>query len=89
MTAAHLRKARETLGSTWKLGRPLAAAELGRILGLQGRDPGRSVLDWEAGKFPISGPVSRAIEAWLGGYEPAGRSEALRLSKNRSQDQTP
>jgi hypothetical protein len=53
----------------WGLGRPLHAAELARALRLQGRDPGRSVLDWEAGKTPISGPVSVAIDAMLAGYD--------------------
>jgi len=69
LTGAQLRKARATLGSLWGLGRPLRAAELGRLLRLRGRDPGESVLDWEAGA-PISGPVSVAIEMMLAGAKP-------------------
>lgn len=65
MTGAELRSARKALGSLWGLGRPLQAAELARVLKLTGRDPGRSVLDWEAGKTPISGPVSIAVEYML------------------------
>jgi hypothetical protein len=78
MTGRDIRNARVKLGKLWGLDRPLAAAELGRVLGLEGRDPGRSVLDWEIGKTRVTGPVSRAIEAWLGGYVPAGKDDALR-----------
>jgi integrase len=35
------------------LDRPLRAAELGRALRLQGRDPGRAILDWERGKILV------------------------------------
>jgi hypothetical protein len=70
MTGRDIRRARATLGKLWGLDRPLHAAELGRALRLQGRDPGRSILDWECGKTPITGPVSIAIEAMLAGYEP-------------------
>jgi hypothetical protein len=77
VTPAQIRKARAQLGKMWGLDRPLHAAELGRVLGLKGRDPGESVLDWEGGK-PVTGPVSRAIEAWLGGYRPSGLDDVLR-----------
>jgi hypothetical protein len=68
MTGRDIRKARAKLGKIWGLDRPLRAAELGRALRLQGRDPGRSVLDWESGKTAVTGPVSLAIEAMLAGY---------------------
>lgn len=61
MTPAQIRNARATLGKQWGLDRPLRAAELARVLGLTGRDPGRSVLDWEDGKTRITGPVSLAM----------------------------
>lgn len=77
MTGKDIRKARVTLGKMWGLDRPLHAAELGRALKLRGRDPGETVLDWESGK-PISGPVERAIEAWLAGHTPRGLEQALR-----------
>ena len=70
MTPTELRNARRTLGELWGLGRPLRASEMGRALRLAGRDPGRSVLDWEAGKTPISGPVSVAVQMMLGGCLP-------------------
>lgn len=73
MTAADIRDARARLGEMWGLGRPLRAAELGRILGLRGRDPGESVLDWESGRRPISGPAALAIDAMLAGYRPTTR----------------
>jgi hypothetical protein len=78
MTGKDIRNARVKLGRLWGLDRPLHAAELGRVLGLAGRDPGRSVLDWETEKFPISGPVALSIEAMLAGFEPATKAEALR-----------
>ncbi len=59
MTGYEVRAARAKLGQRW-LGRPLRAAELGRLLGLRGRDPGASVLDWEAGK-QVTGPVALCI----------------------------
>ena len=67
MNGKQIRDARGTLGFAWGLGRPLRASEFGRVLRLQGRDPGRSVLDWESGKAPVSGPVSVAVELMLGG----------------------
>jgi hypothetical protein len=69
MTGAQLRKARATLGQRYGLGRPLRAAELGRLLRLKGRDPGYTVLAWEGGE-PISGPASVAIEMMLAGAKP-------------------
>lgn len=66
---ADIRAARAKLGQLWGLGRPLRAAELGRALRLKGRDPGATVLAWEAGT-PISGPVSVAIEMMLAGAKP-------------------
>ena len=68
MTPAELRAARATLGQMWGLNRHLKMAELGRVLRLQGRDPGASVRDWERGHTPISGPVSLVIEAYLSGW---------------------
>jgi hypothetical protein len=79
MTGADIRKARATLGDMWGLGRPLQAAELGRVLRLQG-DVGASVLAWEAGK-PVSGPVSVAIEMMLAGDRPPTLEEALAQSR--------
>ena len=70
MTPDQLRNARRVLGEMWGLGRPLKASELGRALRLAGRAPGRSVLDWEAGKSPISGPVSVAVQMMLNGCLP-------------------
>jgi len=79
MTAAQIRKARAALGAMWGLDRPLRAAELGRLLRLQGRDPGATVLAWEAGT-PVSGPVSVAIEMMLAGADPPdGRVDRRRV----------
>lgn len=77
MTGRDIRTARAKLGKLWGLNRPLHAAELARALRLTGRDPGRSVLDWEAGK-PVSGPVSVAIEMMLAGAMPPTLQSALR-----------
>ena len=71
MTPSEFRDARAGLGRMWGLGRPLHMSELGRVLRLQGRDPGASVRDWERGHTPISGPVQVAVEAMLAGFKPA------------------
>lgn len=70
MTADEMREARETLGFLWGLERPLFASELARVLRLTGRDPGRSILDYESGKTRISGPLSVAIEMMTDGAIP-------------------
>lgn len=77
MTGSDVRKARAKLGKLYGLDRPLYAAELGRLLGLKGRDPGKSVLEWESGK-PVTGPVSVAVEMMLGGARPPTYPGAIR-----------
>ena len=72
MTQFAITRARDQLGQAYGLGRPLHAAELGRLLGCERRDPGASVLDWENGKRAISGAVAVAIGALLAGYRPPG-----------------
>jgi hypothetical protein len=77
MTGEELRAARRTLGEIWGLGRPLHAAELGRLLGLRGRDPGQSILDWEE-RGP-SGPAAVAVELMLAtGAKPSTFAAAMR-----------
>ncbi|MDZ4374705.1 MAG: helix-turn-helix transcriptional regulator [Phenylobacterium sp.] len=65
-TGEHLRQAREAMG--W------APADLARALRLSSADKhGESrILEMEAGKRPISGPVTVAVEAFLKGYLPVG-----------------
>ena len=70
MTPSDLRMARATLGLMWGRGRPLYMSELGRALGLQGRDQGLTVARWEAGRHAVPGPARVAINAMLGGYRP-------------------
>lgn len=70
MTPERLRDARNTLGHLWGLGRPLRMSEMGRALGLGGRDPGESIRDYERGKTAISGPVSRLVRVYLSGALP-------------------
>jgi len=77
MTGRDIRSARATLGKLWGLDRPLYASELARACGLKGRDPGATVLAWEAGS-PVSGPVSRLIKAYLSGLVPEDIDEVLR-----------
>jgi hypothetical protein len=69
MTGAQVPKARATLGQLG-LGRPLYAAELGRLLRLSGRDPGQTVLRWESGQRGIGGPIALLIELMLAGALP-------------------
>ena len=65
-TGAHLKQAREAMG--W------SPADLARALRLSSADKhGESrVLEMEADKRPISGPVTVAVEAFLRGYLPVG-----------------
>lgn len=70
MTGDELRAARSRLGELWGLGRPLKMAELGRVLGLGGRDPGANVRDYERGTTRISGPLALAVDLMLDGARP-------------------
>jgi hypothetical protein len=65
-TGPHLRQAREALG--WS---PL---ELARALRLAGDDKqgAKRVLEMEAGRRDISGPVTVAVESFLRGFLPNG-----------------
>lgn len=53
MTPEELKSIRKELG--------LTQLEFGRVLGLAGADPSRTVRLWEAGKAPISGPVELCL----------------------------
>ncbi len=75
MTPKQVRAARATLGHLWGFGRPLHASELGRVLRLRGRDPGATVLAWEAGT-PVSGPVTVALEMMLAGAAPPDKPQS-------------
>lgn len=77
MTGEELRDARATLGEAWGLGRPLRMSELGRLLGLGGRDPGESIRDYERGATRISGPIALALELMLAGARPADLARRL------------
>jgi hypothetical protein len=70
MTPVELRAARARLGDMWGLGRPLKCSELGRAIGLSGRDPGQSIIDYERGKTPISGPIAFLVRVYLNGTLP-------------------
>ena len=65
-TGPHLKQAREALG--W------SPAELARALRLAGgEDQGsKRVLEMEAGRRDISGPVTVAVESFLRGFAPNG-----------------
>lgn len=78
MTGDELRDARETLGQLWGLDRPLKMSEMGRALGLGGRDPGESIKDYERGKTAISGPLERLVKTYLSGTLPPGGVNSIR-----------
>lgn len=78
MTPDDFRAARRTLGELWGFGRPLHAAEMGRALGLSGRDPGASVIDYERGKTRISGPIAILVRLYLKGLMPPDGLESLK-----------
>ena len=69
MNGKELRDARGTLGELWGLPGPLPMAALGRVLRLQGRDPGATVRDWERRGGP-TGPAALAVELMLDGARP-------------------
>lgn len=71
MTPKELEQARDALGQMWRLGGPLKAADLGRLLEIERRDPGATVRAWETGKTQdVPGPVSAYVKALLAGYVP-------------------
>lgn len=78
MTGDEMQAARVKLGELWGLDRQVLSAELGRVLGLGGRDPGESIRDYERGKTRISGPVALAIDLMLAGARPADLKARLR-----------
>lgn len=78
MTPDKMRNARATLGELWGLGRPLHMAEMGRALGLGGRDPGESIRDYERGTTKISGPIARLVTLYLRGVLPPDGVESIR-----------
>lgn len=78
MTAAGLSAARRILGERWGLGGAMSAADFGRLLGFSGRDPGLTVLDYEKGKRPVTGPVALAVQLMLDGARPADLEAKLR-----------
>jgi rhamnose utilization protein RhaD (predicted bifunctional aldolase and dehydrogenase) len=65
-TGPHLKQAREALGWT--------PTDLARALRLAGGDKQgeKRVLEMEAGKRDISGPVTVAVESFLHGFLPVG-----------------
>lgn len=70
MTPAELKTARDKLGGLWGKGRPLHLSEMGRALGLGGRDPGESVRHYERGETRISGPIANLVRLYLSGVLP-------------------
>jgi DNA-binding transcriptional regulator YiaG len=61
MTPATVRAHRHALGMT--------QSQLGLMLRLS-PDNGRTVRNWESGRYPISGPASLALEALVSGWRP-------------------
>lgn len=49
----------------------LSLSEMERALGLQPRG-GATVRDMERGKFAITGPITRVVEAMVQGFKPDG-----------------
>ncbi|TAJ72150.1 MAG: XRE family transcriptional regulator [Phenylobacterium sp.] len=63
-TGDHLRQAREAMGWT--------PADLARALRFAANHGGSRILEMEAGKRPLTGPVTVAVEALLRGFLPDG-----------------
>jgi hypothetical protein len=63
-TGEHLRQAREAMG--W------SPADLARALRFNENHGASRILEMEAGKRPLSGPLTVAVEALLRGFLPDG-----------------
>lgn len=83
-------RSREILGAMWGLGRALKAAELGRALGIDRRDPGRTIIGYETGT-PIPGTVITLLYLYLSGVKPLlSMTEIAPMTKPKShEDDTP
>lgn len=68
MTGDQLRRARRALGETWGLGRAVSHLEMAEMLGLSSKDQYARL---ERQGERITGPISAAVRAWLGGSKPA------------------
>jgi hypothetical protein len=75
-----IQRAREVLGERWGVGRPLAAAELGRCIGMAGARTGETILNWSNPDDDrvITGPARTCLELMLLGAIPASAMEAFR-----------
>lgn len=73
MTPQDLTNARHLLG--------LTAADLGRRLELEGRDPGRYVRAYETAQHPIPGPVRVAVRLMLEAHARQTLQEALHTAE--------
>ena len=62
MTPSAIKAARHALGMT--------QSQLGAALRLA-PDEGRTIRNWESGRYKIGGPASLALEALLSGWRPA------------------
>jgi hypothetical protein len=82
MTGPDLEAARKRL--------KLTAAELGRRLYLDARDPGQTVRNWETGRTAVPGPVRAALEYMLTEAKAARASErAARVQEKAVQPVSP
>jgi hypothetical protein len=75
MTGPDVEAARKRLG--------MSAADLGRALRLEGRDPGQTVRRWETGHTPVPGPAQVALEYML--KEAKAAKAAARAEKSSAQ----
>lgn len=64
MTPDQMRNARRALGIAHR-GEGYTQAEFGRLLRLQSAKPGQAIREYEAGRTPISGPLSLAVDLLL------------------------
>lgn len=90
MTPQELEAARATLGDMWRLGAPLSAADLARLMEIEARDPGARVRAWETGKTEsIPGPVAAYVKALLAGFVPEGAPKGTAAPMAGKADQKP
>jgi hypothetical protein len=73
MTPAELTAGRVALG--------LRPVDLGRILELSGRDPGRYVREWEKGAHSVPGPVAVAVRLMVEAQARQSLQEAIQQAQ--------
>lgn len=89
MSPQEMTEARRALGKMWGLDRWLTYGEMAHLLRLRPENGSETVMKWEEGSTPITGPVSVAVEMMLAGAVPPTRDQALAPTHARTSPRGP